>query len=219
MLGFVAKFLKAVRRTASAKSAGDWRPADPGPAPPSSVFARDVLHALVTAGLTPDDAVRVLRPFEVTGSWLGPYALWGDRLVEADPVRFPGIETRRRIKLLEHRGSGIPGEVPVLLAMLYAAETETCDLPPDLDHAWKEAIRVAFVASERCVRDAWVDPTDPADSEPVEPEADRVDASAVAERVSAFGKRIAANPALAEARTIAESQIGPSRPWPEPEPT
>lgn len=33
------------------------------------------------------------------------------------------------------------------------------------------------------------------------------------ERVRAFGEHIAANPALAEARAIAESQIGPSREW------
>ena len=147
----------------------DWRPTFDGPAPPSSAFARDVLHTLVVSGLSPDDAVRVLRPFEPAGPWLGPYTLWGDRPLEADPVRFPGFQTRRRVKLLEHHGNGIPGEVPILLATLYTAETETCDLPPDLDRAWKEVIRVAFATSERCVWDAWVERGEPcvrAGSEP-----------------------------------------------------
>lgn len=71
---------------------------------------------------------------------------------------------------LAHHGNRIPGEVPILLATLYTAETETCDLPPDLDRAWKEVIRVAFATSERCVWDAWVERGEPCERVPEGPE-------------------------------------------------
>lgn len=129
-------------------------PAQDTPAPPpSSAFARDVLCTLVNAGLSADEAARTLRSYEVTGGWSGPYAVYGLRQVEFTP----GVNVYRHVRLLQRDWRSVPADVPVLLATLYAAETETCDLPEDLDRAWKEVIRVAAVAARRCVEDAWVE--------------------------------------------------------------
>lgn len=164
----IARLLRWLRASATRTLEDRINDAQAADAPlVSSVFARDVLHALIVAGLDPSDAVRALRPFEVTGTWLGPYTLYGTRPVTLHPERFPGVQTRRRARLLHRDGTGSPSEVPVLLATLYAVETETCALPADLDAAWREVIRVAFHAAERSERwDMWVEP------EGVEPELD-----------------------------------------------